>query len=117
MSYAPRLDHPPEHDLVNFARDQLGEQKKARILQHCRQCHDCADRLIELTREHAPPAGPLKLTKWNKIWLWLLLFSLVAATAGVVWTFRQMARQPAMLPGLEAPMPEPEPPAEDGDSN
>lgn len=69
--------HPEDRDLVNFARDRLGERKKERILAHCRECPECADRLLEATRVHAPPPAPLKLTRWNKIWLGALLVSLL----------------------------------------
>jgi hypothetical protein len=116
MSYAPRQDHPPDRDLANFARERLGEAKKQRILQHCRQCPDCAERLIELTREHAPDPGPMKLTRLNRISLWLLLLSLVAATAGLIWTLQQMAQQPTFPPGEELPLPAPDSERPDGQS-
>ena len=96
MSYAPRHDHPPEQDLLNFARDELGEAKKERILKHCRQCTPCADRLIELTREHAPDPGPFRLTRFQKLSLLILALSLVAAIGGLVWTLRQVAQQPGL---------------------
>jgi anti-sigma factor RsiW len=106
MTYAPRHDHPPERDLLNYARDELGEAKKARIIQHCRQCPECADRLIELTREHAPDPGPLKLSRFQKISIVLLILSLVAAVGGLMWTLQQIARQPGLPAGPEMQVPE-----------
>lgn len=106
MTYAPRHDHPPERDLLNFARDELGEAKKQRIIQHCRQCPECADRLIELTREHAPDPGPFKLTKFQKISIVLLILSLVAAVGGLMWTLQQIAQQPGVPAGPEMPLPD-----------
>jgi len=105
MTYAPRDDHPSERDLLNFARDELGEVRKDRIIQHCRQCPRCAERLIELTREHAPDPGPLRLSRFQKISILLLVLSLVAAFGGLMWTLRQVAQQPEVPAGPEMPLP------------
>lgn len=115
MTYAPRHDHPPERDLLNFARDELGEAKKERIIRHCRQCPECAERLIELTREHAPDAGPFRLTRFQKISIVLLILSLVAAIGGLMWTLQQVAQQPGLPAGPEMPLPDggPAPDADD----
>lgn len=88
--------HPNERDLANFARDALGEVKKRRILAHCRECPPCADRLIEATREHAPPPGPIRLTRWNKISLAALAVALVALVATLVLLMRSL-RAPELL--------------------
>ena len=100
--------HPSERDLINVARDEIGAKKKERIFAHCRECATCADRLIELTREHAPDPGPIKLTRWHKFSIALFVVTLIAVVVGMVWFLRT-------LPG---PQPfGPPPPLEEPDSS
>ncbi len=90
--------HPNDQDMINFALDELRQRKKDRILAHCRECPDCADRLIAATREHAPDPGPMRLTRWNKIWLGALVVSILALVATLVILLRSMQPPEPMLP-------------------
>lgn len=90
--------HPEDRDLVNFARDEIGARKKDRILAHCRECPECADRLLAATRDHAPPPPPFQLTRWNKIWLGALVLSLIALAITLVVLLRSVQPPDAMLP-------------------
>lgn len=98
------MSHLTERDLVNFARDELGEAKKRRMLEHGRACPACADKLIEAAREHAPPPGPLRLSRANKISLAALVVALVALIVAMFWFMRQVG-QPSgpQLPGPNVP--------------
>lgn len=111
------MSHIADGDLVNFARDQLGERKKDKILAHCKQCDWCAERLIDATREHAPDPAPFKLTRFQKISIAVMIIALIASVAGMVWFFRQLGQQASpfdMPPGYEQPIPEPEQQSDQG---
>lgn len=86
--------HPDDRDLVNFVRDEIGGRKKEKILEHCRRCQPCADRLIEATREHAPDPGPMRLTRWNKIWLGALVVALIVLVLTFVLLLRGLQTPP-----------------------
>ncbi len=95
--------HMTEQDLVNFARDELGERKKARIIAHCKECPPCADRLIEAAREHAPDPGPIKLSRWNKISLIAMVVALIAIVLGMFWFVRQLGNATQAPQSMELP--------------
>jgi hypothetical protein len=97
------MTHLTEPDLVNFGRNALGERKQARIIEHCKECPECADRLIEATREYAPAPGPIKLSRWNKISLVAMVVALIATVLGMFWFFRQLGDVGRIPPNMEAP--------------
>ena len=39
--------HPDSKDLANLAKEQLSLKETHRILDHCRECRECADKLLE----------------------------------------------------------------------
>lgn len=83
--------HPSDRDLINFAHENLGARKQNKILAHCRQCPQCADRLIDATRQHAPDPGPFKLSRWNKLSILFLILMLLATLGGMVWFLNQLS--------------------------
>lgn len=90
--------HPEQRELVNYARDALREQKKQRILEHCRGCPECAERLIEAVREHGPDPGPIRLTRWNKISLAALALALIVLVVTFVLLIRGLGRSTPPMP-------------------
>lgn len=105
--------HPDERDLINLAREELGSRKSERILAHCRNCPPCADRLLELVREHAPPPGPLRLSRWQKFSIVLFVVTLVLLVVLLVWWIRAL---PEQLDAGIPPTPE-SPPAEEAEAS
>lgn len=103
--------HPTERDLLNFAREELGERRKQKILQHCKRCQECADRLLEAVREHAPPPGPIKLSWWNWASIVLFVVLLIALIGGFVWFLRSVPEAPGLDPEIGAPQGERAPPS------
>ncbi len=79
------MSHPNDQDMVNYARDELGRYKKFRIIEHCKECPECAERLIEAAREHGPEPEPFRLSKWNKISIVVMLVALLAVAFGMYW--------------------------------
>jgi hypothetical protein len=59
-------------DFVNFAEEKLGKKKQDRILEHCRECQDCADRLLEAVRDHGLEGKPVRLRWWNWVSIGLI---------------------------------------------
>jgi len=86
------MTHVTDRDLVNYARDELGRYKKFRILEHCKECPECADRLIEAAREHGPEPEPFKLSKWNKISIAVMIVALLAVAFGMYWLLRSVGQ-------------------------
>lgn len=82
------MSHPTERDLLNFARDALRQTKRQRILAHCRDCQPCADRLLDLVRQHAPPGERLRLTWFNWLSIVVLAATLLALVGGLIWLLR-----------------------------
>ena len=74
------MGHPDPSDLLNFAQEKLGKKKQDRIIEHCRECQDCADRLLEAVRDHGREAKPLRLRWWN----WVSIGLIVAVIALIV---------------------------------
>ncbi len=77
---ASSTQHPDLQDLVNLAREQLGRKKTERILAHCKECPECADKLLAAVREQPIEAGRIKLTIWN----WLSIIAMVLAIIAVI---------------------------------
>ena len=96
------MEHPNARDFENFARDELGERKKERILAHCRQCEPCAERLLEAAREHPGETPPLKLSRWNVISIVVMVIALIAVVVTTIWLLRSMSEPAALdLPPLD----------------
>ena len=95
--------HPEPKDLLNLARERLGKKKSQRILDHCKECPECADSLLEAVREHAPEQEKLPLSWWNWASIVLFFVALAAVVLAVVWFLRSAARTaPFEPPPLEA---------------
>ena len=116
------MEHPSERDLINYACDELGRYKKFRIIEHCKECPECADRLIEAAREHGPEPEPFKLSKWNKISIVVMVVALLAVAFGMWWLLSSVGQGTGLYeppldeapaaPGEEIPQ-EGAPPGED----
>ena len=80
------MKHLEPSDLLNFAQEKLGKKKQERILGHCRECQDCADRLLETVRDHGLEAKPVRLRWWNWVSIGLIvaviLLIVIAALLG-----------------------------------
>ncbi len=74
------MSHPEPSDFLNFAQEKLGKKKQERILEHCKECQDCADKLLETVRDHGLEAKPVRLRWWN----WLSIGLIVAVIALIV---------------------------------
>jgi hypothetical protein len=82
-------DHPEPSDFLNFAREKLGKKKQDRIIAHCKECPDCADRLLEVVRAHGADAKPLRLRWWNWVSIGLILVVIAAiVVAALLGYFR-----------------------------
>jgi len=104
-------EHLSERDLLNFAREELGERKKNKLLEHAKGCGYCADRLLETVREHAPPPGPIKLSWWNWASIGLFVVLLVVMVVLFVWFLRQAPPEaPALPENVPEERPEVQPP-------
>ena len=84
----PTTPHPDSADLVNLARQRLGRKKTQRVLDHCRECPDCAEQLLEAVRDEPSDTQPLSLSVWNWISIGLLLVALPAVIAVLWWISR-----------------------------
>ena len=93
--------HPDAADFLNFAKEELGENKKERILGHCRDCPACAELLLAAVREHAPPPQKIPLTRWQKGSIVLLIVLLIGTVEGMVWLLRSIGQR--VQPFSEAP--------------
>jgi len=80
------LKHLEPTDFLNFAQERFGKKKQERILEHCKECQDCADQLLEAVREHGLEAKPVRLRWWNWVSIGLivtvLLLIIIAALLG-----------------------------------
>jgi len=80
------LKHLEPTDFLNFAQERLGKKKQERILEHCKECQNCADQLLEAVREHGLEAKPVRLRWWNWVSIGLivtvLLLIIIAALLG-----------------------------------
>ena len=80
-----RSPHPTASDFVNVALEKVGQKKTQRILEHCKQCPDCANALLEAVRDVPVVREPIKLSKWNWISIGFLVISLVVVFAALLW--------------------------------
>ena len=80
------MKHLEPTDFLNFAQERLGKKKQERILEHCKECQNCADQLLEAVREHGLEAKPVRLRWWNWVSIGLivtvLLLIIIAALLG-----------------------------------
>ena len=67
------MSHLESSDLLNFAQEKLGKKKQERILEHCKECQDCADRLLEAVRDRGLEAKPVRLRWWNWVSIGFIL--------------------------------------------
>ena len=74
------MKHLEPTDFLNFAQERLGKKKQERILEHCKECRDCADKLLEAVRDHGLEAKPVRLRWWN----WLSIGLIVAVILLIV---------------------------------
>ena len=81
----PASSHPSAADFANMAAERLGKKKYDRIIEHCKNCPECADKLLQAVRDAPMERQPLKLSKWNWISIGLLVISLAAVFAALVW--------------------------------
>jgi hypothetical protein len=99
------MSHLSDRDLINYARDELGRYKKFRIIEHCKECSECAERLIEAAREHGPEPEPFRLSKWNKISIVVMVVALLAVAFGMFWLLRSVGQSTGGMldspPGVE----------------
>ena len=92
--------HPHSNDLTNLAQERLGRKKTERILDHCKECPECADRLLEVVRSQPIERERLSLSKWNWISIVVLLASLIAVVLAMFWFLnRASGRRPSDLGG------------------
>jgi hypothetical protein len=91
----PTTPHLDPTDLANLAREKLGQKKTQRLLDHCKECPDCADQLLEAVREQPSATGRPALSKWNWISIGVLIVALLAVVAALWWILRSASRSPA----------------------
>ena len=89
--------HPTAADFTNMALEKIGKKKSQRIIEHCKECPECADRLLEAVREAPLEREPFRLSKWNWISIVLLVASLIAVFGALVWFLGSAGDQ--ALPG------------------
>lgn len=86
--------HPDSTDLANLAREKLGRKKTQRLLDHCKECPDCAELLLEAVREQPLATVFPALSKWNWISIGVLIVTLLAVVAALWWILRSASRLP-----------------------
>ena len=91
MMSLPTTPHPDPADLESLARERLGRKKTQRVLDHCKECPDCAERLLEAVREQPLDTHRVTLSMWNWISIGLLLLTLPAVVAVLWWISRNAA--------------------------
>jgi hypothetical protein len=84
----PNSPHPDPADLDNLARERLGRKKTQRVLDHCKECPDCAERLLDAVRKQPLDTPRVALSMWNWISIGLLLLTLPAIVAVLWWISR-----------------------------
>ena len=100
---APLSQHPDPKDLANLARERLGRKKTQRIFDHCKECPECAELLLETVRSQPIAGERLTLSKWNWISIAILILSLVAVVLAMLWFLNSRSR-PGLF-GLEGQLP------------
>ncbi len=99
----PQSRHPDPKDLANLAQERLGRKKTQRILDHCKDCPECAELLLETVRSQPIPGERLALSKWNWISIAVLILSLIAVVVAMLWFLNSTSRPGAL--GLEGQLP------------
>lgn len=92
---SPTTPHLDPTDLANFAEEKLGRKKTQRVLDHCKECPDCAEQLLEAVRERPLASQRLALSMWNWISIGLLIVALLAVVAAFWWISTNASRPPA----------------------
>lgn len=95
--------HPDTKDLANLAGERLGRKKTQRILDHCKECPDCAERLLEIVRT-LPPSERRPPSRWTWISIVLFAVALIVTVATMIGLLRSISR-PSPFVG-EAPAPD-----------
>jgi len=98
--------HPDSKDLTNLAKERLSQKEAQYILDHCKECRECADKLLETIRSQ-PIVGERRLVK-KQNWMRAatLTFFLAAAILATHWFLEdnsrsgQFAIEPKSLPDL-----------------
>ena len=98
--------HPDSKDLANLAKERLNQKEAQYILDHCKECRECADKLLETIRSQ-PIVGERRLVK-KQNWMRAatLTFFLAAAILATHWFLEdnsssgQFAIEPKSLPDL-----------------
>jgi hypothetical protein len=98
--------HPDSKDLANLAKERLSQKEAQYILDHCKECRECADKLLETIRSQ-PIVGERRLVK-KQNWMRAatLTFFLAAAILATHWFLEdnsrsgQFAIEPKSLPDL-----------------
>ena len=88
----PITPHPSPTDLASFAQEKLGHKKTQRVLDHCKECPDCAEQLLEAVREQSLAARHPALSKLNWIFIGLLIVALLTVVAVFWWISRSASR-------------------------
>jgi len=86
--------HPDPKELSNLAQERLGKKKTRRILEHCKECPQCADFLLEAVRSQPLVGDRPRLSKWNWISIGVLIVTLLAVVAALWWILRSASRLP-----------------------
>jgi hypothetical protein len=94
----PTSPHPSAEDLANLAREELGRKKTQRILDHCRECPECAELLLEAVSNQPMSRERISLSKWNWISIIILVVALIAVFGLLLWLLRGAAPPPPEAP-------------------
>jgi len=98
--------HPDSKDLANLAKERLSQKEAQCILDHCKECRECSDKLLETIRSQ-PIVGERRLVK-KQNWMRAatLTFFLAAAILATHWFLEddlrslQFAIEPQSFPDL-----------------
>ena len=89
---SPADKHPSATDLANLAAEKLGRKKSDRIIEHCKECPECRERLLDAVSRQPARGGGVRLSKWNWISIGVLLLALVATFGLLLWLLSGSAR-------------------------
>lgn len=84
--------HPDPKELSNLAQERLGKKKTRRILEHCKECPQCADFLLEAVRSQPLVGDRPRLSKWNWISIFVLALSLISVVVALFWFLNSISR-------------------------
>ena len=84
--------HPDPKELSNLAQERLGKKKTRRILEHCKECPQCADLLLEAVRSQPLIGDRPRLSKWNWISIFVLVLSLISVVVALFWFLNSISR-------------------------